>query len=159
MTFEVLRKPLAGERAGEATPFVIEQSLSHLVALAARLFSRALQARFGEYGIGVGQWPLLLFLWEEDGLTQKELSRRVQIEEPTATRTLARMERDGLVRRERGRRDRRESRVFLTEKGHALRDELIPCVQEVNGRASHGLSEQEKARMTSLLHYMIARLS
>lgn len=158
MSYDVLRKSAAGEHGGEATPFVIEQSLSHLVGLAARLFARALQARFSEYGVGVGQWPLLLFLWEEDGLTQKELSRRVMIEEPTTTRTLGRMERDGLVRRERGPRDRREVRVWLTEKGRALRDELIPCVQEVNSRASHGLSEQEAARIASLLRYVIARL-
>jgi len=158
MGFDVLRKPGPSERNGEATPFIIEQSISHLVALSARLFARALQTRFEDYGVSVGQWPLLLFLWEQDGLTQKELSRRVQIEEPTATRTLGRMERDGLVRRVRGARDRREVRVHLTERGRALRDELIPCVQEVNSRASHGLSEQEKARLTSLLRYLIARL-
>lgn len=161
MTYDVLRKslPPASPTGAEVTPFIIKQSVGHLVGLAARLFARALQARFADYGVAVGQWPLLMFLWEQDGLTQKELSRRVQIEEPTTARTLVRMERDGLVRRVRNLKDRREINVWLSEKGRALRDELIPCAQEVNARATHGLSEDDKARISSFLNYVIARLS
>ena len=92
------RHPGGGEEDGGST-FVIEDSTSQLVSVAARLFSRALQARFAEHDVSAGQWPLLLYLWEQDGLSQKQLARRVQIEEPTTTRTLDRMERDGLVRR------------------------------------------------------------
>jgi DNA-binding MarR family transcriptional regulator len=138
--------------------FVIEDSTSQLVSVAARLFARALQTRFAEHDVGTGQWPLLLYLWEKDGLSQKQLSRRVQIEEPTTTRTLDRMERDGLVRRVRDETDRRRINVYLTERGNLLRDELVPYAQEVNALATHGLSEQDKAKINSLLTYMIARL-
>ncbi|MCZ6721103.1 MAG: MarR family transcriptional regulator [Alphaproteobacteria bacterium] len=158
MIYHVHRKPVQADPSGETANFVIEQNLGHLVALTARLFARTLQVRFADFGVAVGQWPILMFLWEEDELSQRELSRRIQIEEPTAARTLARMERDGLVRRARNARDRREIRVSLTDKGNALRDELIPCAQEVNARATHGLSEADKARLASLLQYMIARL-
>ena len=95
---------------------------------------------------------------DKDGLSQKQLSRRVQIEEPTTTRTLDRMERDGLVRRVRDESDRRRINVYLTERGNLLRDELVPHAQEVNALATHGLSEQDKAKINSLLTYMIARL-
>ena len=98
-------------------------------------------------------------LWDEDGLSQRELSRRIHIEEPTTARTLDRMERDGLVRRVRNARDRRQFNIFLTERGIQLRDELIPYALEVNARATHGLSEQDKAKINSLLAYMIARLA
>ena len=102
MSYEVIRRrPAArgGNETSGATPFVIEESTAHLVSLASRLFSRALQERLGRYGVSVAQWSMLLLLWEEESLTQKELSRRQQIEEPTAARTLQRMERDGLIRR------------------------------------------------------------
>lgn len=160
MSLDLPRRPAqAGiPPKGETRSFVIEKSLGHLVALTARHFTRALTARFSDYGVSTGQWPLLMFLWEEDGLTQKELSRRAHIEEPTTARALARMERDGLVRRARGTRDRREINVWLTERARGLKDELIPCAQEVNARATHGLSDEDKARISSLLQYMIARL-
>ena len=115
----IRRRPAArgGAETDGATPFVIEESTAHLVSLASRLFTRALQERLGRYGVSVAQWSMLLLLWEEERLTQKELSRRQQIEEPTTTRTLQRMERDGLIRRIQDREDNRRRRVVLTERG------------------------------------------
>lgn len=161
VAYKVVRRQAPGERdVGDLTPtFVIEDSTANLVALTARLFGRALQARIAEHGVSVGQWPFLLALWDEDGLSQRELSRRIHIEEPTTARTLDRMERDGLVERVRNARDRRQINIFLTDRGIQLRDELIPYALEVNGRATHGLSEQDKAKINSLLSYMIARLA
>jgi len=152
------RHPGGANEEGNSSTFVIEDSTPQLVNVAARLFSRALQVRFAQYGVSAGQWPLLLYLWDQDGLSQKQLSRRVQIEEPTTTRTLDRMERDGLVRRVRDESDRRRINVFLTEHGQQLREELVPYAQEVNALATHGLSDQDKAKINSLLTYMIARL-
>ncbi|MDE2907416.1 MAG: MarR family transcriptional regulator, partial [Acidobacteriota bacterium] len=96
---------------------------------------------------------------EEESLTQKELSRRQQIEEPTAARTLQRMERDGLIRRVEDQQDGRRRRVMLTERGRELCGELVPAALEVNALATHGLSEDEKKRLLSLLGYVVARLS
>ena len=156
----IRRRPAArgGADTGSATPFVIEESTAHLVALASRLFSRALQERLGRYGVSVAQWSMLLLLWEEESLTQKELSRRQQIEEPTAARTLQRMERDGLIRRVQDKEDSRRRRVVLTERGRELCGELVPAALEVNALATHGLSEDEKKRLLSLLGYVVARL-
>ena len=159
MAYQISRRhpgPIGKEDGGSS--FVIDDSTSQLVSVAARLFSRALQSRFAEHDVSAGQWPLLLYLWGKDGLSQKQLSRRVQIEEPTTTRTLDRMERDGLVRRIRDENDRRRINIFLTERANLLRDELVPYALEVNALATHGLSEQDKAKINSLLTYMIARL-
>lgn len=64
------------------------------------VFGRALNRRLTAVGLSVGQWPVLLALLEEDGLTQSELSRRLDIEQPTTANTLQRMQRDGLIHRE-----------------------------------------------------------
>lgn len=144
--------------ADGARTFVVEEAAAHLVPLAARLFARALQERLSRHGVSVAQWSMLLLLWEEDGLTQRELGRRQRIEEPTAARTLHRMERDGLVRRLSDGGDRRRRRVVLTERGRLLRDELVPAALEVNAVATHGLSADDKQRLVSLLRYTIARL-
>ncbi len=156
----IRRRPAArgGAETDGATPFVIEESTAHLVSLASRLFTRALQERLGRYGVSVAQWSMLLLLWEEESLTQKELSRRQQIEEPTATRTLQRMERDGLIRRIQDREDNRRRRVVLTERGRELCSELVPAALEVDALATHGLSDDEKKRFVSLLGYVVARL-
>lgn len=160
MSYAVTRRPKGGGAPVDPTStFVIDESTAHLVGLASRLFTRALNNRIMPLGVTAGQWPLLLHLWEEDGLSQKELSRRVGIEEPTTTRTLARMERDGLVVRRQSTTDRRQMHVHLSDKGLELREELVPCAQDVNALATHGMSPQDKARINSLLSYMIARLA
>lgn len=159
MTYQISRRhPGGANEEDNSSTFVIEDSTPQLVSVAARLFSRALQARFAQHEVSAGQWPLLLYLWDQDGLSQKQLSRRVQIEEATTTRTLDRMERDGLVCRVRDESDRRRINVFLTDHGQQLREELVPYAQEVNALATHGLSDQDKSKINSLLIYMIARL-
>ena len=140
MSYAVIRRRPAttrgGAETGGATPFVIEESTAHLVSLASRLFTRALQERLGRYGVSVAQWSMLLLLWEEESLTQKELSRRQQIEEPTTARTLQRMERDGLIQRVQDSDDNRRRRVVLTERGRELCGELVPAAMEVNALAT-----------------------
>lgn len=161
MSYAVMRRRSAARGEAEADgarTFVAEETAAHLVPLAARLFARALQERLNRHGVSVAQWSMLLLLWEEDSLTQRELGRRQRIEEPTAARTLHRMERDGLVRRLSDGGDRRRRRIVLTERGRLLRDELVPAVLEVNAVATHGLSADDKQRLVSLLRYTIARL-
>lgn len=138
--------------------FVIEESLGYLVNYAARAFSRELSPRLAAHGARMGQWAVLMFLWTGDGQTQRELSRKVAIEDATMVRTLDRMEKDDLVRRERNLRDRREIRVFLTEKGWGLRDTLVPEAIAGNRVASRGLSEAEQRQLLDLLSRMIGAL-
>ncbi len=147
------------ESKDDAEPcFVIEDSLGYLVNAAARLLARALHSRIVRHGVPIGQWPFLLFLWEEEGLSQTELSRRIPIDEATTVRTLGRMERDGWVRRARDSRDRRQVRVFLTRAGHALKATLLPYAIAVNDQATEGLGETQKALLNSLLRDLIVRL-
>lgn len=146
-----------GEESG-GDLFVIEESLGYLVNYAARAFARELSRRLGEHGVRVGQWAVLMFLWAGDGQPQGKLSRRVAIEGATMVRTLDRMERDGLVRRERNPRDRRQIQVFLTERGWSLRDTLIPEAIAENQSASRGLTGDEQRQLRDLLRRVIGAM-
>jgi DNA-binding MarR family transcriptional regulator len=157
VTSEVVRRrdEAAGRSGRAGEPFVVEESLGYLVNYLARAFTRALAEALAPHGVAPAQWAVLLILWAEDGLAQTELSRRVAVEEPTMVRTLDRMERDGLVRRERDPHDRRRSRVVLTERGHALRDVLVPGAVAVNAVAQRALTPEERRRLPELLRRLI----
>src|SRR5438445_8256228 len=109
-----------------------EESLGYLVNRTARLMAHELAEKIRPAGVAIGQWAVLLFLWARDGMTQAELSRVVAIEPPTMVRTIDRMARDGLVSRALDPDDGRLSRIYLTERGRALRDELGPLAVAVN---------------------------
>jgi DNA-binding MarR family transcriptional regulator len=131
-------RPAAGERE-----FVIEESLGYLVNRLGRSMAHDLAERMRPAGIGIGQWAVLLFLWARDGQSQAELARDVAIEPPTMVRTIDRLVRDGLVRRVPDEADGRISRIFLTERGRALRDELIPLAISVNEATLARLTQAE----------------
>lgn len=138
--------------------FIIDESLGYLVNYLAKLFSQIQTACLASHGIYLGQWGVLMFLWVQDGQTQRELSRQVAIDDASMVHSIDRMERDGLVRRVRNEHDRRQINIFLTEKGRALRDTLIPCALAGNAVATRGFTESERNQLSTLFHRMIASL-
>jgi DNA-binding MarR family transcriptional regulator len=126
-------------------------SLGYLTRIAFRSFSRALELRTQPYGVSSGQWRFLRVLWQEDGITQRELSRRVGMREPTTVTALKSLEKSEFVRREQSTEDRRRVHVFLTPLAKRLEKKLLPAVAEVNQIATRGFSPKEVAQLRSLL--------
>lgn len=114
--------------------------LGKRLRLAHMAFSRGLRLELAKEDVSFGQFVHLERLWEQDGLTQKELSRRVGVEMASSTAILSELESRGFVRRDRSDRDRRAINVFLTPVGRALRPKLLACAARVNARARAALS-------------------
>lgn len=136
--------------------FFKDSSAGYLANHLARLLERGLAARIRPLGLTTGTFPALLELWENDGLTQKQLVERLDIEQATMANTLSRMERDGLIRREKDPGDGRVQRIRLTERARALRDPAIAAATAENEDALHALSDEESAEFTSLMQKIIA---
>ena len=145
----------AAARVGPRT-FVIEDSLGYLVNRAARALAGRLAEELRPHDVGIGQWAVLLHLWANDGMTQAQLARRVAIEQPTMVRTVDRMERDGLVTRTPDPRDRRASRITLTERGWNMRDVLVPLAARVNRASTEHMSNAEVRTLRRLLAKLVA---
>ena len=145
----------SSERAGRRT-FVIEDSLGYLVNRAARAFANRLANELRPFDVGIGQWAVLMHLWSNDGMTQAQLARRIAIEQPTMVRTIDRMARDGLVTRSPDPSDRRAIRISLTERGSALRDQLVPLAAGVNRAATAALTADEVITLRRLLAKLVA---
>ncbi|WP_247895661.1 MarR family winged helix-turn-helix transcriptional regulator [Azospirillum brasilense] len=123
-----------------------------------RAIARTLQIRIADHGVSMGQWYFLRALWEEDGLTQRELSQRVGMMEPTTVTALNNLERCDLVQRVRNPHDRRKVNIYLTPKGKALRADILPCVEEIEETAIQGISPDELALTVSVLRRVSANL-
>lgn len=126
-------------------------SLGYMVNHLARLFARALETRLAVHQVTRGQFPILLILWEEEGVTQSEIARRLDIEQPTVANTLRRMDRDGLVTLAPDPNNRRHVLVGLTERGRALQAPLVAEAQAVNARAAAHLTAGEHTAFLALL--------
>ncbi|UWP89508.1 MarR family transcriptional regulator [Aliiroseovarius crassostreae] len=133
-------------------------SAGYLANHLARLFAKALQHRIRDLGLSVGQFPILLELWAQDGQSQKELVQKLDLEQATVANTLNRMERDGLLRRMKDPSDGRAQRIWLTDQAKALRDPAYAAANAVNEQALSGLSEDEQAQFLALTQRVVTRL-
>jgi DNA-binding MarR family transcriptional regulator len=134
------------------------ESPGHVVNYLARLFAGALYRRIGQHGVNTGQFPVLLLLWEQDGVTQASLVEKLAVEQPTMAGTLKRMERDGLIKRVADPNDGRQSHIHLTRKGRALEDALVAGAKDTNAMALAGLTAAECAQFAKLARRMIENL-
>lgn len=131
--------------------FKKEASAGYLANHMARLFAQGLQQRIGPLGLSIGQFPVLLELWREDGLTQKELVTRLDLEQATMANTLARMDRDGLIRRKPHPEDGRAQLIWLTEKAKALKEPATEAARAQNALALAGLSNEERTLFLDMM--------
>ena len=143
------------KKAERRASFPPSRSSGYLVRDAHRAFQHLLEQRIARFGVTRGQWYFLRVLWIEDGLSQRELSARVGMMEPTTVIALRTMEKAGLVRRVRSRDDRRRVHVWLTPEGRRLQNALLPLARRIVAEAEKGIS----AREMDLFRSIIARMT
>jgi DNA-binding MarR family transcriptional regulator len=130
----------------------------HLISLAARAFARLSEARLKPLGFGVGHLPVLVALRDGRASTQRDLARFAKVEQPPMAQMLARMERDGLIRRTPDPADGRSSRIALTKAAEARMPNAIAALFQGNREALSGFTDAEAAQLVSLLTRLIANL-
>jgi MarR family transcriptional regulator, organic hydroperoxide resistance regulator len=140
----------------EAVP---NDRLAHLVKDATRALVRALQLRLADHDIPFGHWSFLRILWEKDGLTQRELSARAGVMEPTTYRALKIMATRGYITKRQAPGNKKNNYIYLTAKGRALKKKLIPLAEEVNRIAVGKVKSADIAATRKTLLAIIANLA
>jgi DNA-binding MarR family transcriptional regulator len=140
----------------EAVP---DDRLAHLVKDALRGLSRGLQMRLLEHSVSFGHWTFLRILWQTDGLTQRQLSEQAGLMDPTTFSALKAMEKLGYIARQKMPDNRKQIRIFLTPKGQALRDVLVPLAEEVNQIALAGVPIEDVSATRRTLLTIIENLA
>lgn len=127
----------------------LHESAGHLIKIAHRLYQRLLAEELARMNMRVSHWHFLRYLWEDDGITQRQLSRSIVIKESTAVAVVREMEEAGLIRRTRGKTDRRKVFVYLTPKAKRQMERLLPVAHAVNACGIKDISKKD------LQHYLV----
>jgi MarR family transcriptional regulator, organic hydroperoxide resistance regulator len=104
-----------------------------------------------ETGVSAGTWFTLALLAREDGMSQGELSQRFDVDPSRVTRLAKRLDREGLLRKERDRGDKRVVRMYLTNKGRGLIEGLSGRRERFDHRVSAVLSPEELKELRRML--------
>jgi len=136
-----------------------DNSIGYLARIVFRSFSRLLERKTLEYDVSAGQWRFLRQLWREDGITQRELSERVGMREPTTVVALKGLEKAGLITRKKTAEDRRKTFIYLTPHAKKLELVLAPMNAEIHEVATRGMTDAEVETLQALMRRVIDNLA
>jgi len=103
------------------------------------------------------QYLVMLVLWERETVTVKELGELLYLDSGTLSPLLKRMEKDGVLRRERNAADERSVEIHITEAGRALKEQANPIPAQFNCKV--GLDPQTFAALREQLKRLLIVLS
>ena len=112
-----------------------------------------------EYNIGQGQFMFLLELYIEDGRNQEELAEVLKIDKGTTARAIKKLEDNGFIMREKDEKDKRSNRVYLTEKGKSIKNNIFFVLDQWDKKMSEQLDKEERELMIKLLKKVCSNIN
>lgn len=134
----------------------LDNQLCFRLYTAARLVTACYTPYFRQYGITYPQYLVLMLLWEKDNRIISEITERLHLETNTTTPLLQRMEKQGLIVRQKSIADSRQRIISLTGEGKRLEEKIkeIPnCL--AREMVENGMTVEELQTMVPLLDKFI----
>ena len=126
-------------------------TVRQLISRARDLKHRRVQDLLQELELHQGQAFVLYALWGQDGITQSELTERLNRSPSTITKTVQRLEKAGFVQRRADDSDERVSRVYLTDAGREIRPAVEAMWNQLDEQMFAGFGPQEMASFADFL--------
>lgn len=114
------------------------------------IFHKKVFTKLSDTGLTFGQPKVLDYLKDHDGCVQKDIAAACEIEPPTVTSLLQRMEEAGLIERKALNGNRRSLYVFLTENGRSAQEKVSIVLDSLEALAFEGLTEEEAETFMNL---------
>ncbi|WP_399880680.1 MarR family winged helix-turn-helix transcriptional regulator [Streptomyces sp. BBFR51] len=126
-------------------------SVSHAIFRVARLHKALAGRLLRESGLYPGQELVLMVLWDQGPQRQVDLAEAVESDAPTMARSIARLEKAGLVRRSPSPTDGRAVIVEATRASLSLRAKVDGAWRELERLTTEGLSAARQAEILTNL--------
>lgn len=130
------------------------EDIIHYVNILNKKFNRMQLGEFSKLNLTAPQYSVLMELWAKDAKPFKDLANACCCSRSTITGIVDTMEKNGFVKRETNKDDRREILVKLTTKGKGL-EKSVPKLRIIMGGCCDGLEFDE----LSQLRYLLSKLN
>ena len=132
-----------------------QNSIGFIVNRTAKAFVKAFDSELRQkVGVTFGQWKVIVMLVNQNGLTQKEIAEKLGLEGSTLIPIIDKMEKENLVIRKVDSSDRRNNRIYRTEKADALWDKMIECARKIREVSIKEIPEKNITIMRNVLEKM-----
>lgn len=110
-----------------------------------------IKGKLFEFHLAPEQNLIMMLLWEQDGLNQNAIAERLKKDKTNIARMVLNLEQKGFIHRVCGEDDKRSLRVYLTDEGRELGNEIIPISEEFNQLVCQGISNEEMDQVRRVL--------
>lgn len=124
-------------------PLALERQVCFALSVAARSVLSIYRPILEAMGLTHPQYLVMLALWGRSPLMVREFTDMLQLDGPTLSPMLKRLDAAGLITRTRDPGDERQLRIGLTSKGRALREQALNVPPAVVARLGMSLDELE----------------
>ena len=125
----------------------MEDSIHNIFCQVMKLHFLKSSSYLEKYGIYPGQAGVLHELRHENGQSQRELAKNMQVTPATVTVMLQRMEKIELIIREQDKTDKRVSRIYITEKGKNISKKLEVVRNKIEKECLENFKKEEKIQL------------
>lgn len=127
-------------------PLRLDRQVCFALAIANRSVLAVYRPLLEPLGLTHPQYLVMLALWEESPMSVKAIAEAIELDSPTLSPLLKRLEAAGFITRRRGQRDERTLLIDLTDSGRALRREAEKIPPAVVDRLGVSLADLEELR-------------
>ena len=131
--------------------------IAQIKTISDRLLEKILEKR-GIDAFSGAQGRILDVLWQQDGISVREISNKTGLTMPTLTGMLDRMETQDMVRREPDPTDRRKLKIMLSDQARNLEEEYTQISEDMDGVFGKGFSQEELIQLQEYLERILKNL-
>lgn len=153
---EVASRRPGVDEAERSPPRFIDGYLAYLLAQASSRVSREFHREVEATGLSVTEWRILASLAGSEGESIGALSQLALTKQPTLSKVVQRMERDGLVTRSSIRSDRRQTLVSIAPRGLALTEPLLARAMQHQAAVLEPFGQDKGAMLVETLRQLLA---
>lgn len=135
----------------------LENQLCFALYAATNAITRSYRSRLSHVGLTYSQYLVMMVLWQEDGITVKDIARTLQLDSATITPLLKRLESAGFITRARSQDDERVVNVALTDKGRNIQAQVAEMQKGVACQTQ--LGDTEFSALKATLHALANTLN
>ena len=136
-----------------------EDSIHKLYQVVHKKLIKFIKCELEPYDFNRGEFPLLFKLIKKgDGLTQKEISGMLYVSKSTTSKIIHNLVEKGYLRKERGRDDKRVTRIYLTEKKDQIEDLIKELDRKAENKMLKDFDKDEKEQLRTYLESILDNL-
>ncbi len=134
------------------------ESLGKYLSISSRALNSYLDRKLEKHDIARGQFPYLIALYHKEGVSQQDLCDFYNFDKAAAVRAIKTLEEKGFVKKEIDLEDRRQYKIFLTEKGKEFKSIFLDILRSSEELMKSGLSEKDINDLIKNLKIIIRNL-